>query len=101
MLYKVQGTDCNETLENTDTSLLVPSLKFLFEKSNVAWKILRSKEFTDQVLPIYFNHPNYNSFIRLVNAWGFRRVTTGLDANAYFHEVRILFQQSDDQLCIG
>jgi len=53
-----------------------------------AWKVLRPKEFTDQVAPQYFEYPNYNSFIRLVNAWGFRRIKTGVDANAYFHEVR-------------
>lgn len=52
-----------------------------------AWKVLRLKEFTKQVAPQYFEYPNYNSFIRLVNAWGFRRIKTGVDANAYFHEV--------------
>jgi len=55
-----------------------------------AWKVLRPREFTDLVAPHYFEYPNYNSFIRLVNAWGFRRMTTGVDANAYFHEVRSL-----------
>jgi hypothetical protein len=53
-----------------------------------AWKVLRVKEFTEQVAPHYFEYPNYNSFIRLVNAWGFRRIKTGVDSNAYFHEVR-------------
>ena len=50
-----------------------------------AWKILRPKDFTDVVLPRYFESVNYNSFVRLVNAWGFRRFTTGRDSNAYYH----------------
>jgi len=54
-----------------------------------AWKVLRPMEFTERVAPHYFEYPNYNSFIRLVNAWGFRRIKTGVDANAYFHEVRL------------
>jgi len=54
-----------------------------------AWKVLRPKEFTERVASNYFQYPNYNSFIRLVNAWGFRRIKTGVDANAYFHEVRL------------
>lgn len=50
-----------------------------------AWKILRPKDFTEVVLPRYFESVNYNSFVRLVNAWGFRRFTTGRDSNAYYH----------------
>ena len=51
-----------------------------------AWKVLRPKDFVKEVAPKYFEYPNYNSFVRLVNAWGFRRITTGVDSNAYFHE---------------
>ncbi len=57
-----------------------------------AWRVFRPKEFTEFVAPIYFEYPNYNSFIRLVNAWGFRRVTTGVDTNAYYHEVSLFIQ---------
>jgi len=52
-----------------------------------AWKIRKKKEFIEDVLPQYFEYTNYNSFVRLVNAWGFRRITSGLDANAYYHEL--------------
>ena len=31
-----------------------------------AWKILRPREFPEQVAPYYFEYPNYNSFVRLV-----------------------------------
>lgn len=50
-----------------------------------AWKVNDSKEFEKKVLPIYFEHAKYSSFIRQANGWGFRRITTGHDRNAYYH----------------
>lgn len=35
-----------------------------------SWRILNRDRFTKEVLPQYFDHKNFNSFIRLVNAWG-------------------------------
>jgi hypothetical protein len=52
-----------------------------------AWRILKPKLFVKVVLPLYFDYCNYNSFVRLVNAWGFRRLNTGPDRHAYYHEV--------------
>lgn len=52
-----------------------------------SWKVLNQKKFVKKVMPNYFAHNNYNSFIRLVNAWGFRRITTGIDQGSYFHEL--------------
>jgi len=52
-----------------------------------AWKIQNTYLFVNQVLPNYFEKPNYNSFIRLTNAWGFRRITRGVDKDAYYHEL--------------
>ena len=53
-----------------------------------AWKIHKPHAFVEQVIPRFFEYANYNSFIRLVNAWGFRRLLKGPDRNAYYHEVR-------------
>lgn len=50
-----------------------------------AWKVFQPQEFTERVLPLYFESANYSSFIRIVNAWGFRRFSSGPDANAYYH----------------
>ena len=50
-----------------------------------AWKVNDSKEFETKVLPIYFEHAKYSSFIRQANGWGFRRITKGRDRNAYYH----------------
>lgn len=54
-----------------------------------AWRILKPKLFVKVVLPLYFDYCNYNSFVRLINAWGFRRLNTGPDRHAYYHEVSI------------
>jgi len=53
-----------------------------------SWRILDRERFSTEVLPTYFEHSNYNSFIRLVNAWGFRRVPHGIDCDSHYHEVR-------------
>ena len=52
-----------------------------------AWRVLSPQKFIDEVAPQYFEYPNYHSFQRLVNAWGFRRIKNGRDVNAYYHEV--------------
>jgi hypothetical protein len=52
-----------------------------------AWRILKPKLFVKEVLTKYFDYCNYNSFVRLINAWGFRRLSSGPDRHAYFHEV--------------
>jgi len=38
-----------------------------------------------RVVPKYFEHAKFSSFIRQANGWGFRRITTGRDRNAYYH----------------
>ena len=52
-----------------------------------SWKIYNRDMFQEIALPRYFGHKNYASFVRIVNAWGFRRVTSGLDRDSYYHEV--------------
>ena len=54
-----------------------------------AWKVHNAHAFVEEVVPRYFEYTNYNSFIRLVNAWGFRRILKGPDRNSYYHEVSI------------
>ena len=38
-------------------------------------------------MPLYFDHCNYHSFNRLVNAWSFRRMSSGPDRGSYYHEL--------------
>jgi hypothetical protein len=53
-----------------------------------AWKVLKPSMFESLVMPLFFEYSNYHSFNRLVNAWSFRRVSSGPDRGAYYHEVR-------------
>lgn len=50
-----------------------------------AWVIHDKDEFI-KVSRSHFHFTKYESFIRQVNAWGFKRVTRGKDVNSYYHE---------------
>jgi len=51
-----------------------------------SWMVLDRELFVDRALPKYFNHKNFTSFVRIVNAWGFRRILRGTDRDSYYHE---------------
>uniref|UniRef100_A0A6U5J1W1 HSF-type DNA-binding domain-containing protein n=1 Tax=Corethron hystrix TaxID=216773 RepID=A0A6U5J1W1_9STRA len=51
------------------------------------WKIHRRKDFELVVLPKFFEHRKYDSFIRQVNGWAFKRITRGVDKGSYYNEV--------------
>lgn len=51
-----------------------------------SWRVLKPREFEIRVLPTYFEHAKFSSFIRQANGWGFRRITQGKDRNSYYHE---------------
>jgi hypothetical protein len=40
-----------------------------------SFKILKPRDFEIRVLPVYFEHSKFSSFIRQANGWGFRRIT--------------------------
>lgn len=61
-----------------------------------AWKVLKSREFEVRVIPTYFEHAKFSSFIRQANGWGFRRLTHGRDRNCYYHP---LFLRALPHLC--
>eukprot|EP00587_Corethron_hystrix_P013384 CAMPEP_0113330546 /NCGR_PEP_ID=MMETSP0010_2-20120614/21711_1 /TAXON_ID=216773 ORGANISM="Corethron hystrix, Strain 308" /NCGR_SAMPLE_ID=MMETSP0010_2 /ASSEMBLY_ACC=CAM_ASM_000155 /LENGTH=199 /DNA_ID=CAMNT_0000193149 /DNA_START=332 /DNA_END=932 /DNA_ORIENTATION=- /assembly_acc=CAM_ASM_000155 len=50
------------------------------------WKIHRRKDFELVVLPKFFEHRKYDSFIRQVNGWAFKRITRGVDKGSYYNE---------------
>mmetsp|Transcript_10437 Transcript_10437/g.18321 ORF Transcript_10437/g.18321 Transcript_10437/m.18321 type:complete len:318 (+) Transcript_10437:1-954(+) len=52
-----------------------------------SWKILNRELFASFALPRYFGHSNHASFVRIVNAWGFRRISLGVDRDSYYHEL--------------
>ncbi|EED93475.1 hypothetical protein THAPSDRAFT_22414 [Thalassiosira pseudonana CCMP1335] len=61
-----------------------------------SWRILKPRQFECYVLPKYFEHSKFSSFVRQANGWGFRRFSQGYDRNAYYHEY---FLRSMPHLC--
>ena len=61
-----------------------------------SWRVLKPREFEVRVLPTFFEHSKFSSFIRQANGWGFRRITQGRDRNSYYHE---LFLRGLPHLC--
>jgi len=51
-----------------------------------SWKVTNRELFSEHGLPRYFGHKNFASFVRIINAWGFRRITKGADRDSYYHE---------------
>lgn len=49
-----------------------------------AFAILDQEAFEKQVIPTFFKTGRFASFCRQLNCWGFRRVTTGKGAHAYY-----------------
>jgi len=62
-----------------------------------SWLVLRPKKLEQEILRKYFRHGKFASFIRQVNGWGFKRILSGVDQNAYFHE---LFTRDNPRLCL-
>lgn len=52
-----------------------------------SWKVMKPRVFETSVLPVFFESDNYHSFNRVINAWSFRRKSTGPDRGSYFHEL--------------
>jgi len=61
-----------------------------------SWRVLKPKAFEETIIPLYFRHAKYASFMRQVNGWGFKRMTQGPDHNSYYHE---LFLRGMPHLC--
>lgn len=51
-----------------------------------SWRIVDQKQFEKSILPIFFEHAKFSSFVRQANGWGFRRINSGPDKNSYYHE---------------
>lgn len=61
-----------------------------------AFIVKQPKVFEPDVLPRIFKQSKFTSFTRQLNLWGFKRITKGPDAGAYYHE---LFLRGRPKLC--
>lgn len=52
-----------------------------------SWRIHNPEAFEHKVLPLFFRHGRFSSFMRQISGWGFTRVLTGPDYNSYYHEL--------------
>lgn len=52
-----------------------------------SWIVLDIKAFEEKVIPNFFHHGKYSSFMRQVNGWGFKRISKGPDSRSYCHEL--------------
>ncbi|KAL9179078.1 hypothetical protein ACHAXT_000120 [Thalassiosira profunda] len=80
---------CQKLPSKLDAMLCDPALApaITWMPHGRSWKILDRELFASLALPRYFGHDNHTSFVRLVNAWGFRRITKGTDHDSYYHEL--------------
>lgn len=52
-----------------------------------SWKVLQKDKFMAHICPQYFAQTRYESFVRQVNGWGFKRMRReGPDRGSYYHD---------------
>lgn len=61
-----------------------------------AFIVRKPQEFTTVIMSTYFRQTKITSFQRQLNLYGFRRITQGPDAGAYYHE---MFLRGRPNLC--
>eukprot|EP00590_Aulacoseira_subarctica_P006140 CAMPEP_0172417748 /NCGR_PEP_ID=MMETSP1064-20121228/4247_1 /TAXON_ID=202472 /ORGANISM="Aulacoseira subarctica , Strain CCAP 1002/5" /LENGTH=518 /DNA_ID=CAMNT_0013156245 /DNA_START=41 /DNA_END=1597 /DNA_ORIENTATION=+ len=51
-----------------------------------SWRILNQKSFEQSILPTFFGHFKFASFLRQAHGWGFLRIQGGPDKDTFYHE---------------
>lgn len=69
-----------DILENADLDSIIA-----WNESGTLFLVKNVTDFCDQVLPVYFKHNNYASFVRQLNMYDFHKVREGSWDNAFKH----------------
>jgi len=69
-----------DILENADLDSIIA-----WNESGTLFLVKNVTDFCDQVLPVYFKHNNYASFVRQLNMYDFHKVREGTWDNAFKH----------------
>lgn len=86
-----------ETSSSYSSSSNIQDPPVLWLPHGRAFVVRNPKLFTSNIMPRYFRQTKLTSFQRQLNLYGFRRITQGPDAGAYYHE---LFLKGRPQLCM-
>ena len=72
-------------LQKTFDFLSNPDLDSIisWNSSGTLFLVKNVTDFCDQVLPVYFKHSNYASFVRQLNMYDFHKVREGTWENAF------------------
>lgn len=70
--------------------------------NGTAFKVFDTKAFEETLLPKYYRHSKITSFQRQLNLYGFKRLTKGADAGAYYHSsfIQGFREQVKDIKCV-
>jgi len=84
-LYRWHSTLCTQLLEVLDRGDLTSIIDWM--PHGRAFVVKQPEVFTAQVLSRFFRQTKFMSFIRQLNLWGFKRITSGRDAGAYYNQL--------------
>ncbi|KAL7526337.1 hypothetical protein ACHAXR_001435, partial [Thalassiosira sp. AJA248-18] len=60
-----------------------------------AFRVLDEQSFMESIVPFFFKQTKIRSFYRQLNLWGFKRLTMGRDAGAWYNEFFVRGSQSE------
>ena len=90
------GTERNNTNSKTKIFFLIKLHRILndgdysnyiqWSQDGLSFIIYNQNSFSKNVLPAFFNHNNYSSFVRQLNMYNFKKMKSKKDVQKYFHE---------------
>eukprot|EP00532_Pseudo-nitzschia_australis_P007038 CAMPEP_0168172968 /NCGR_PEP_ID=MMETSP0139_2-20121125/5592_1 /TAXON_ID=44445 /ORGANISM="Pseudo-nitzschia australis, Strain 10249 10 AB" /LENGTH=1001 /DNA_ID=CAMNT_0008090765 /DNA_START=239 /DNA_END=3244 /DNA_ORIENTATION=+ len=86
----------HDTLDDAELSQDIKTNVVSWQADGVSFNIHNKERFVNEVLPRYFeNTPKeWDSFINILNSWGFVRFDAGIQQGAYFHRLLVKGKRS-------